>query len=63
MIEKVNKKKKDSDLWLNLGPRNSEINQEIFKYLGTASNKEIAQIVKGLFYDLAKGHLKIVKNK
>ena len=57
------KKSTKGNFWVNFGPRNSEDVQIMLEFVGTQSNKEFAQIVKGLFNDLAKGNLKIVEIK
>ena len=60
--EQVQKSKK-GNFWVNFGPRNSKEVQRMLEFVGTTSNKEFAQIVKGLFNDLANGNLKIVEVK
>ena len=58
--EQVQKSTK-GNFWVNFGKRSSKEVQTMLKYVGTSSNKEFAQIVLGLFNDLAKGNLKIVE--
>jgi hypothetical protein len=51
----------DPKLWVNFGKRSEKSVQEMLKYLGTQSNSEVAQILKGLCIDLAQGKLVIQK--
>jgi hypothetical protein len=51
--EKKKKTTAETKLWINLGFRNSQEVQELCKFLGTESNKEIASILKYIVADLA----------
>jgi len=51
VVDKAKEKNKNANLWINLGPRNSAGVQGLIAKLGTSSNKEIAQIIIGLFND------------
>ena len=57
------KKSTKGNFWVNFGKRSSEDVQRMLRFVGTQSNKEFAQIVKGLLNDLANGNLKIVEVK
>jgi len=60
--EQVQKSTK-GNFWVNFGKRSSPEVQKMLRFVGTQSNKEFAQIVKGLLNDLANGNLKIVEVK
>jgi len=57
------KKSTQGNFWVNFGKRSSPDVQKMLRFVGTQSNKEFAQIVKGLLNDLANGNLKIVEVK
>jgi len=57
----VRKSNKEASLWVNLGIRSSKEVQTVTKVFGTASPKEISQIVVGLCSDLDSKKIKIVE--